>query len=55
MKIERITVKNARAVSGIEKVAEVEGCIGCRGCKGVCAALVEVLTVPSIVASRSAA
>lgn len=39
------------------EAARLRACIGCRGCTGICAALVELLSVPDAVlgTSRTAA
>ena len=53
MKYDPIATREARPVLASDTAAAVKGCLGCEGCKGLCAALLEIMTVPDVVTRRA--
>lgn len=49
---QRIIAHAPRARSVGDKVTKLDCCVGCSGCTGLCAALIDLLTVPDAVLGR---
>ena len=56
MQIDRDIAHAPRSRALGHKVARLQGgCVGCRDCSGLCAALLEVLTLPDLVLKEKSA
>lgn len=54
MQTERKVGNAPRTMDIVQKTVTINGpCIGCSGCQGLCQALIEAMTLPEIILTRS--